>query len=195
MMKSALSPYDIRCCFMKETNLVRRSLRCWAYEGRCSHRPNKGVHSRLVTLDEVEFTQHNGEIPNYEIATENASWPSECLCGYSFNSPKTQRKVLAQRIYEDEDGNHLTMDEFPLGAMWYVHNLVDGSKHWHERGGGPHLFVKTPGGNWDIDNVCKENDGWRRSGEPPLITVSPSINFRGIYHAVLKDGILESCSF
>jgi hypothetical protein len=42
---------------------------------------------------------------------------------------------------------------------------------------------------WNHDRVFYE--GWEVTGEPPLITVSPSINILGAYHGWIRDGIIS----
>jgi hypothetical protein len=85
----------------------------------------------------------------------------------------------------------------PVGAMWDAHWLtgldVGGARPF----GGPDgltLIVRTPGGDWVIDGPSFKDGkpwgpGWRRTGEPPHLTVNPSINMPG-FHGWLKNGIL-----
>lgn len=61
----------------------------------------------------------------------------------------------------------------------------------------PPIFVMTPVGPWCIDAVSTDGNGnnnengWTVTGEVPNITASPSINFPGIYHGWLQNGILS----
>lgn len=57
----------------------------------------------------------------------------------------------------------------------------------------PHLEVMTPAGLVCLD--CPETDPpylkWTRTGEPPLVTVTPSLNVNNeLWHGWLTDGIL-----
>lgn len=46
-----------------------------------------------------------------------------------------------------------------------------------------------------VDAMCWEGTrlygGWQVTGEPPLITVSPSINLAGAYHGWIQNGIIS----
>ncbi len=58
----------------------------------------------------------------------------------------------------------------------------------------PHLGVMTPAGLICLD--CPETEPphgkWDRTGKPPLITVSPSLNVNNEqWHGWLRDGVLE----
>jgi len=57
----------------------------------------------------------------------------------------------------------------------------------------PHLGVMTPAGLVCLD--CPESDApygkWIRTGEPPMVTVTPSLNVsRGEWHGFLSAGEL-----
>jgi hypothetical protein len=60
----------------------------------------------------------------------------------------------------------------------------------------PHLQVMTPAGLVCLD--CPETDPpylyWQRSGEPPNVTASPSLNVNegspGAWHGWLQNGVL-----
>lgn len=51
------------------------------------------------------------------------------------------------------------------------------------------IMVKTPGGDWLIDQISSQGSFWTRTGEPPNITASPSI-ICGSYHGWLRNGEL-----
>jgi hypothetical protein len=87
-----------------------------------------------------------------------------------------------------KDGEFIAWQKLAPGAMWFD----DGD-----------LCVKIPGGTygneWNIDRGRKFNEShtdrklpqWIRVGEPPNITVTPSINYVGFYHGWLRDGVLS----
>jgi hypothetical protein len=56
----------------------------------------------------------------------------------------------------------------------------------------PPLTVILPGDTWFCvdSNATGERRGWQVSGEPPHITVSPSINCEGVYHGFLTNGVI-----
>lgn len=53
------------------------------------------------------------------------------------------------------------------------------------------LMVQTPGGPWFMDGRSRSGDGWTITGEPPNLTVTPSINVIGSYHGWLTNGVLS----
>jgi hypothetical protein len=61
------------------------------------------------------------------------------------------------------------------------------------------LWVALPNGTDFCLDACTSaglasGDGWTVIGEPPTITVSPSINCIGSYHGWLQNGVLsEDC--
>jgi hypothetical protein len=63
--------------------------------------------------------------------------------------------------------------------------------------GGPDgmtLILRTPGGDWVIDGPSYRygevvGSGWKRKGEPPHLTVTPSIVMPG-FHGMLTNGFL-----
>lgn len=85
----------------------------------------------------------------------------------------------------------------PPGAMWDASWLTGLSVCGARPFGGPDgrtFIVRTPGGDWVIDGPSFRDGepvglGWTRTGEPPRITVTPSIVLPG-YHAWLRDGSL-----
>ncbi len=89
-----------------------------------------------------------------------------------------------------DTGELLPLRGAPAGAMWLAPWYSEwGSQFWKERGGGPHLIVKTPGGEWDVDSEASNGPGWQRSGEPPNVTATPSI-LCNQYHGWLREGKL-----
>lgn len=74
-------------------------------------------------------------------------------------------------------------------------------------------WIALPGPKWDAKNTetglvephftlqyfCLEQrassvpEGWTWSGEPPNITISPSINCEGRYHGYVQNGIVTHC--
>lgn len=51
------------------------------------------------------------------------------------------------------------------------------------------IMVKTPGGDWILDQISSQGNFWTRTGEPPNITAHPSI-IAGDYHGWLRNGVL-----
>jgi hypothetical protein len=93
-----------------------------------------------------------------------------------------------------------------VGDMWYadwyitngkpLFNLTDDYvRDWMNKR--PPIVVRLPGGvSFLVDSKCCrdgvfEDHGWKVTGEPPNITVSPSINIIGIYHGWLQNGVIN----
>jgi len=57
------------------------------------------------------------------------------------------------------------------------------------------LVVRLPGGDgWPIDFLSSDGGHWTRTGVPPRITTSPSVNMKGVYHGWIRDGVItEDC--
>jgi hypothetical protein len=79
-------------------------------------------------------------------------------------------------------------------AGWYLgfHLSNEYKRDW--LGKRPPLWVCLPGNWWfcvDSQTTDGAGQGWTVTGEPPKITVSPSINMVGLYHGWLRDGVLS----
>jgi hypothetical protein len=87
-------------------------------------------------------------------------------------------------LWRDDGSNN-------VGAMIWRHHKVD--EHDSDPRPFPHLGVVTPAGLVCLD--CPESDPpygkWTRTGEPPNITVTPSLNVNNdTWHGFLTDGVL-----
>ncbi len=99
---------------------------------------------------------------------------------------------LKDRMFRLASGEIVTWSQLAPGAMWV--------EKWSDEP--DHLVVKLPGGcagnEWDIDkgrllNAAKAGrslPAWTRTGDPPNVTVTPSINWVGMYHGHLQNGTL-----
>lgn len=96
-----------------------------------------------------------------------------------------------------------------VGDMWIAPHLLarpeghlyrPASKYFARNSHRPPLIVAlpAPGGgrvDWCVDGPAWKGgqpygDGWDVSGEPPLITVAPSINIVGVYHGYIQNGVI-----
>jgi hypothetical protein len=114
------------------------------------------------------------------------------------------RAILRWRRPDSGEEREL-LSQFAVGAMWratwYPKNF-----EWDNETE-PHLIVKTPGGDWDIDDRCsncgKPQDNlhrcWVRHGEPPGVTVDKAgltcaagagSIMQKTWHGFLRDGCL-----
>ena len=75
-------------------------------------------------------------------------------------------------------------DKEKPGAMW-----------WTERKGKRVWVVTLPCGDpfWQGQTTTDGQRVWTCTGEPPNVTVEPSINYVGLWHGFLKNGVLRSC--
>lgn len=183
----------IQCFLLVPTETARRRLRRYS-GGKC---PSEfGYHDASILVgDEVAFTDKTADglsRPVSDDGKEHPGWPETCQCGYAFG-PKDEYQDTLMRVFVREDnGERMLLCDAPVGAMWHVCWLPDacGSKHHTARGGGPHLLVRTPGGDWDIDAPSESGEGWNRAGDAPAVTVDGSVQMPG-FHAHLRGGVLE----
>ena len=98
------------------------------------------------------------------------------------------------------------VDHLQPGDMWevnrtywehdreHLHRNDLSPEYWRDNAAKrPPLCVVLPSGDWFyVDSKCSgEDHGWTVTGDPPLITVSPSINAIGSYHGWLQNGVLS----
>ena len=118
------------------------------------------------------------------------------------------------RMVEYQKGMSVTTGQLKIGDMFfgpYPHELYDEqwrsvkftfrylSQFYHENNAqrrplaivlpGNYLFC-LDGQCWNSDLEPANYGGWTVTGEPPNITVSPSINLGGLYHGFLQNGVL-----
>jgi hypothetical protein len=93
-----------------------------------------------------------------------------------------------------------------VGDMYYAPHMLENEfersglapSYFAQRSQRPPIVVICPGGrSWCVDQRAYNHsqggwcgEGWSVSGEPPLITCSPSINLQGSYHGFLQNGVL-----
>lgn len=95
-------------------------------------------------------------------------------------------------------------ERIPIGWMWFKKPenvaLEMLGKYYKENNQANRLplLIQLPDGPWCMDGIASGDDtesGWTVTGEPPEITVKPSINSRagqpGGYHGFLTAGILS----
>lgn len=174
-------------CFLAErTDRARESLRRYArLDAPC---PATGAyHNASVDLGtDVPFAgEYNGSGRD-DFPHDDPRWPTACACGYAFAEIDTWQHNL-DRLYRDGGGRLFTLRDAPPGAMWDAQWAAD---HWHGNDGRC-LYVKLPdGSDWCVDGPAANSDtGWQRTGEPPRITATPSIDSGG-YHGFLQNGVL-----
>ena len=130
------------------------------------------------------------EIPEWVQFRDDPRWPVRCdVCGYVFGEDD-ERLLFFRRLYHDEAGRELTLDEAPPGAMWDAWWL---GPDYRGRDGF-HLAVRTPAGPWYVDGRSPLTRlHWQRVGSPPRVSVRPSNYIPGRYHGWLDNGYLFEC--
>lgn len=96
---------------------------------------------------------------------------------------------------------HDTQPENPQpGDMWYAPAWLRPAardslspeyfRDWADKR--PPLVVYLPSGRpFCVDRKASDGTWWAVAGEPPNITVNPSINHVGAYHGYLRNGVLS----
>lgn len=189
------------CFLITPTGEAMRSLRRYtARDDR--HCPARGTwgHQASVTLDIAPITRDmrgflvkGDERPN----RDDPRWPAHCEhCGYAFEDDDP-RVLDLDEIYLTPDGRqvHLSTRRRELlgvapasaGAMWNAPWMADA---WQGPDGRA-LYLRLPDGHdWFVDGPSRNGGSWTRSGEPPHLTVTPSIASPG-YHGWLSAGVLS----
>jgi hypothetical protein len=86
------------------------------------------------------------------------------------------------------DGREVGFDELPPGAMWHS----DQQPRESYLAGADSIQVKLPGPTiWSMNRPGTNGCKWDVSGEIPNVTASPSINFVGLYHGWVQNGVVS----
>ena len=196
----------IQCFLLVPTPLVLISLRRYAYRDKERLCVDGRIHDAAVIIGQEESSESRGDRGGTRFPKDDPRWPKVCACcAYEFQDADEWQNF--DRLYSGApDGNLYTLHHDPAqggappGAMWFTPWMdFPGSIYHQQRGGGPHLCCRTPGGDWDIDSKSSNGEGWTREGEPPNVTANPSIgagrnpdgNYK--YHGWLKNGWLDEC--
>ena len=134
----------------------------------------------------------DGDHTGKTIAVDDPRWPVVCSCGYAFASTDMKQECRT-RLYRRSDTSELTtIGDAPVGALYDSGTWRD-VPGYQRYADGMSLVCKTPGGEWMIDGPASNGPGWKRTGEPPAISVDPSIGMGGPQrmHGWLRNGWLE----
>lgn len=198
---------SVRCFLLEPTARVRVYTRVHTlYKHapevpRCPGAPandSMGLHRAQLFIDEREYPIVIGQVDDSAIEIEKTlssdRWPLLCEdCGRPFAELEGVRTdVLAYRVWRSADGREWSDDiaSPPLGAMrrtwWY-----EGLKGYGGPDGRVYSVICPDGCEWIIDGPAKngphDQPGWTRTGTPPLITCTPSIQTPN-YHGFLTNG-------
>lgn len=188
----------VECFWVEPTGKAIVSMRrsAQAEEG-CEHPEHEGrygYHSKSVELGEdfdVRWTEEAdgrfvASIDPEEFA-EDPRWPTHCDCGYEFKA-EDGIQVVQEPIMESADGRRaFTSPAYGRkptpGAMFET--------YWRpalRKEDGRAISAVCPNGEvWCIDEEASSGGFWERTGEPPNLTVTPSI-VAGDYHGHLTAG-------
>ena len=205
---------DTVCFWLESTNRVRRHLR--RHIGHRERPPEErqcpvaehGYHQAWVRIEDAdaiwgepdETAGGRKSLKNADVADfkHDSQWPAACACGYKFRDDD-EWQAVTDLIYRRADtGEEMTLRDAPPGALWdawWLHGARRGSTEY----GGPDgrvITVKTPAGLWVVDGPSTDQRAqkWTRTGEPPTITVRPSVEISSPirYYGFLTDGVLQA---
>jgi hypothetical protein len=90
--------------------------------------------------------------------------------------------------YTLPDGQEVRFNEVPPGAMWHSSQQPEGTCYAHDE---PSILVLLPGRVlWQMNGPGTNGHRWTVTGEIPNVTASPSINYVGIYHGWVQNGVV-----
>ena len=192
---------SLRCFLLTKTDRVCVELRVYDGDRVCiAGRGPHGTYCESITIIDpdaprsawVEELPKNHTRARSELVSEDdPRWPLACeRCGVPW-SDKASRQLNADPLWSGSpDGQRHVLEDCPEGAMWDAEWMHGYDGHYNPADGRS-LMVKCPGGGeWNIDGPSTNGSGWTRTGTPPEITVTPSIQTAN-YHGHLKAGIFE----
>jgi len=190
-----------KCFFLDTTEDHYRYLRRYASsDGKGGHYHN--AKNLIETVRGKTLCADPSNHPEYHKYLEDPKWPKACECGYEFKDDDKWQIFHSKVFKRRDDGSLLTLEDAPAGAMYY-----NDWKYHREGPDGHTLYVKTPGGWWNVDSRAsnctlpddKEHYCWVREGAVPNVNVTKNGNtcsagagsiMVGDYHGFLRDGSL-----
>ena len=134
-------------------------------------------HNALVFVEALDRIIGRNEIVREGpgVYAGDPRWPVACqACGYEF-ADTDEWQVFPQRRFNTQSGCP------EAGDLFWVPYAGDDERPRHLHGVCPDGWV------WDADGPASNGGGWTRTGEPPMITCSPSI-MTPSYHGWLRQG-------
>lgn len=121
---------------------------------------------------------------------DDPRWPEKCAgCDYLFK-PDDPYQQNDREEYRAPDGTLFTVHDIvhgkaPVGAMVRA--------PWMDRPEQEGWLVAIPGGSWITTQPSMSGQGWVVTGNPPRITVSPSIHHHPPdgWHGWIREGRIE----
>lgn len=184
----------IPCFLVEDLRTARYRLRRYAGGSKCSqdsHGYHQAFSAPIEDRPDDRSKPYHGTNPP-EVPRDDPRWPKACSCGYAFAETDTWQ-VFARGLYSrPETGEVFPWDDAPAGAIcdafWWPGKGTDGHA-W---------IVKLPDRSDFMTEQKASNCAcpadpahrcWKRSGQVPKLTVSPSIATPR-WHGWLRNGML-----
>jgi hypothetical protein len=179
------------CIMLTATEQASLSLRRYTNDRSCSAHTHgyHNAHTHIGTAPVVHLDRGCWDVDYPQPPHSDPRWPVQCVCGYHFQESDAWQ-VTKNRMYTCDTGEQLTLSEARPGMIWDAEWLLDFDDPWAGPDGRCLMCRLPDGSDWCIDGPSRSGGKWTRTGEPPRLTVQPSIASPG-YHGFLVDGVLS----
>lgn len=211
-----MSASRIRTFWLEPAPFKGRDLRRYASGSACPGR--YGYHNARSPLgSEFAELMPRGEAERGADDAEDYAgdwrWPAKCdYCPYEF-AESDARQVNMNRLHSGApDGALWSLGEAPVGATWDAWWMPDHAP-WRMGADGICLVVRTPGGDWMVDDFCSNctrpgdygHKCWPRRGDARACSVDVRKEhgetcsagagsfLMGGFHGFLHDGWIVPC--
>lgn len=186
---------EVKCFLVVDTGRDRLYLRRYARVASKCTGP-MGYHNVSVSIGETDTPGacESSDAPpaGYE---SDSRWPTHCTCGYEFQA-SDHWQLFRRSIYCRDTGEEWVQEELPAGAMYDAPWLKGvGGRNVGSDGLALHVVCPPARGwcdHWHVDGPANNGPGWERTGDPPNVTATPSIQTPR-YHGWLRNGVLVEC--
>lgn len=173
----------------KPSEFSRRSLRRYASGSKCPKGPFSYHNAEAVIDPQFVATKDDerGLLGPYRL---DRRWPKQCDCGYEFQSGDAWQ-VNVHRLYDTPHDQLYVLRDLPPGAAWEAPWLAAAGSRWAGPDGKAWCIMFPGGVEWVVYGPSSSGKPWDVRGTMPNITVHPSIGLSGVYHGLLKKGIIS----
>jgi hypothetical protein len=172
-----------RCFWLEPSREASRYLRrfTWARDDAAPCSSTRGYHEAIRDVGSTRRLMRRPDgtpLPGWGLRPpphRDPRWPVVCEeCGYRFAARDEWQHRVELLYVRSDTGALVTRADAPPGAMW------DAADYMPEDWRGPDgrsIIVRCPNGmDWPIDAPASGSGGrWTRSGQPPELSVRPSI--------------------